>query len=87
MLGAGEDQGAIDRFLLQQLAKTAGLAEIDLDRALGDPITVEATGVTATRAGSRSIASASSAMSLGMVAEKNSRLPPHRQLGDDFAVS
>ncbi|OIQ66117.1 hypothetical protein GALL_523180 [mine drainage metagenome] len=34
--------------------------------------TVEATGVTATRAGSRSIASASSAISLGIVAEKNS---------------
>jgi len=33
--------------------------------------TVEATGVTATRAGSRSMASASSAMSFGMVAEKN----------------
>src|SRR6202022_3961651 len=34
--------------------------------------TVEATGVTATRAGPRSIASASSAMSFGIVAEKNS---------------
>ena len=34
--------------------------------------TVEATGVTATRAGSRSICSASSAISFGIVAEKNS---------------
>src|ERR1700727_2542672 len=34
--------------------------------------TVVAAGVTATRAGSRSIASASSAMSFGIVAEKNS---------------
>ena len=47
--------------------------------------TVEATGVTATRAGSRSIASASSAMSFGMVAEKNSVCRLIGSLRDDFA--
>ena len=47
--------------------------------------TVEATGVTATLAGSRSIASASSAMSFGMVAEKNSVCRLIGSLRDDFA--
>ena len=47
--------------------------------------TVEATGVTATRAGSRSMASASSAMSFGMVAEKNSVCRLIGSLRDDFA--
>ena len=46
--------------------------------------TVEATGVTATRAGSRSICSASSAISFGMVAEKNSVCRLIGSLGDDF---
>ena len=47
--------------------------------------TVVATGVTATCAGSRSIASASLAMSFGMVAEKNRVWRCLRQLGDDLA--
>ena len=46
--------------------------------------TVEATGVTATRAGSRSICSASSAISFGIVAEKNSVCRLTGSFGDDF---
>ena len=45
--------------------------------------TVVACGVTATRAGSRSIASASRVISCGMVAEKNSVCRSLRQHGDD----
>src|ERR1700688_770390 len=65
VLGAGEDQRAIDRLLLQELRQQRGLGG-------GMRSAVGAAGVTATRAGSRSIASASSAISFGIVAEKNS---------------
>ena len=39
VLGAGEDQRAIDRLLLQQLGQQGGLVRvIDLDDALGDAL-------------------------------------------------
>ena len=47
--------------------------------------TVEATGVTATLAGSRSICSASSAIACGMVAENNSVCRSVGKLRDDLA--
>jgi len=72
MLGAGKDQRAIDRFLLQSCASRAGLANDLPDDALGNALDRRGHRVTATRAGSRSICSASSAISFGIVAEKNS---------------
>ena len=86
MLGAREDQGPVDRLVLQQLGQQGGLGrEVDLDDALldalhgrGDRGHRDAGGVAQHRVGE-----------LGDVlrhgGREEQRLPLDRQLGDDFA--
>ena len=73
-LGAGEDQHALDRLLAAALPRAApGLpARSTWITRCCDALDGGRRGVTATRTGSRSIWLARSAISRGMVAEKNS---------------
>ncbi len=72
VLGAGEDQHAVDRLAAQQLRQQRGLGgAVDQITRWSMRSTVVAAGVTATRTGSFSMELASSVISRGMVAEKN----------------
>ena len=86
MLGAGEDQRAVDRLLLQELSQHARLGrEIDLDDALGDALDGggyrrhrHAGGIAQHRFGELGDV-------LGHGGREEQRLPLDRQLADDFA--
>ena len=73
VLGAGEDEGAVDRLAAEDAGERAGLPALSTRMARWSiSSTVVADGVTATVTGSISIWSARRAISGGMVAEKNS---------------
>ena len=86
VLGAGEDQCAIDRFLLEQLRQDGGLGrEIDLDDALGDALDGrghrrhrDAGGIAQHRFGEFGDV-------LRHRRREEQRLPLDRQFGDDLA--
>ena len=86
VLGAGEDQRAVDRLAPQHVDQDRGLsARSTRMTRCSTRSTVDATGVTATLTGSRSICAGELGDGARHGRGEQQRLPLRRKLGDDLA--